>query len=79
MSGEPMTSRARWTASSGLSMTMSVRALASIIATGRRTVATVTAKPGCFSRSSEARFSTSSEARSGTMVSGGRMSTQRAA
>lgn len=71
ISGEPITSKTRWTVCSGLSTTMSTSALASIITTGSSTVATVIPKPGRFSRSSVAR--------SGTMFSGGRMSTQRAA
>lgn len=71
ISGEPMTSKTRCTVCSGLSTTMSTSALASIRTTGSRIVATAARKLGRFSRSSLAR--------AGVILSGAWTSTQRAA
>ncbi len=71
ISGEPMTSKTRCTLCAGSSTTMSTSALDSISTTGSSMVARVAPKPG--------RFSSSSEARAGTMRSGAGTSTQRAA
>lgn len=71
ISGEPATSKIRWTICSGSSTTMSTSALASISTTGSSMVAMVAPNPG--------RFSSSSEARAGIMRSGTGTSTQRAA